>query len=308
MVILVAALCLRASGARACTSAAPCIDAEPLWHSPSAGAFVLISDPTSPDLGQLGASATLGFRLKPAVLVAPSPNAEGREINLISHATDLSLAARLGIGRGMEITLALPAGLYQRGAGIKGVTHQSASAIPAQSLHDPRVGFGFAAINGRSGGIKLRLELKLPLGDEQALMGEAGPVLSPTYLIHLRNGPWSFGGEAGARLRSPSNFFGRRVGTQVVSSLGVGYSLERPRLAFTLEGYVVRSLAAPENAPDVPGEWLASARFAPQALQRLSLGLAGGTSIPLPLGADSAGVGAPLLRVLAFARWTPAAD
>jgi hypothetical protein len=306
--MLVAALCLRANGARACTTVAPCIDAEPLWHSPSAGAFVLISDPGSPGLGKLAGSATLGFRLKPAVLVAPSPNASGREINLISHTTDLSLASRLGIGRGMEVTLALPAGLYQRGAGIKGVTHQSAPGIPAQSLHDPRVGFGFAALTGPGGGIKLRLELKLPLGDEQALMGEAGPVLSPTYLMQWRTRHWSFGGEAGVRLRRPTNFFGRRVGTQVAASLGVGYSLEHPRLAFTLEGYALSSLAAQKGAPDVPSEWLASARFTPSGIPRMSLGLAGGTSIPMPFASASSGVGAPLLRVLAFARWAPGDD
>jgi hypothetical protein len=307
--MLVTVLCLRAHTAGACTDAAPCVDAEPLWHSPSAGAFVLVSDPTSPRRGQLGGSATLGFRLKPAVLIAPAPNAAGREINLISHATDLSLGARLGIGRGMEVTLALPAGLYQRGAGIKGVTHQSAPEIPAQSLHDPRLGFGFAASNGRRGGIKLRLELKLPFGDEEALMGEPGPVLSPTYLMHWRSGSWSFGGEAGVRLRNPSNFFGRRIGTQMGGSLGGGYSFARPRLTFTLEGYALGSLASQENAPDVACEWLASTHFAPRAISGLSLGLAVGTNIPLPLGSEaSAGLGAPLVRVLAFTRWAPATD
>jgi hypothetical protein len=231
---------------------------------------------------------------------------EGREVTLISHATDLSLGARLGIGNGMEVTLALPAGLYQRGAGIKGVTHQSAPAIPAQSLHDPRLGFAFASVERAHGGLKLKLELKLPLGDAQTLVGETGPVLGTTVAALWRPGRFFFGSELGARLRSPSDFFGRRIGTQLVSALGAGYALPRPRLAFTLESYLAESLVARPGAADRVAEWLASARFTPQATPQLAVGLAGGTG--LSLSEDGSGVGTPVMRVLAFARWTPAAD
>lgn len=266
---------------------------------------MLVSDTTTPGLGQIGASATLGFRLKPVVLVVPAPNAKGREINLISHATDLSLGARLGIGRGMEVTLVLPAGLYQRGAGIKGVTHQSASAIPAQSLHDPRAGFGFGLFNRRGVGLKLRLELKLPLGDRRALMGETGPVLGSTIVPFFRFGGLFLGGELGVRLRNPTDFFGRRVGTQLVDVIGIGYALRRPQLAFTLETYLLEGLT--ERDDDSPREWLASIRFTPQSQPRLTLGVAGGTGIPQrdDDGQYRSGIGTPIMRLLAFARWTP---
>lgn len=263
---------------------------------------MLVSDTSVPRPGAFAGSALLGFRLKPVVLIAPAPSAAGREINLISHATDLSLGARLGIGEGMEVTLALPAGLYQRGAGIKGVTHQSAPAISTQSLHDPRVGFAVAAIDRPQAGLKLRLELKLPFGDSETLAGEAGPALGSTLAAAWRPGRFFFGAELGARLRSPTDFFGRRIGTQLVSAIAAGYALPRPRLAFTLEGYLAESLASREGAPDRVAEWLASTRFTPRALPRLSVGLSGGTG--LSLSDNGSGVGTPDLRLLAFARWS----
>lgn len=306
--MLVTVLCLRARTAGACTDAAPCVDAEPLWHSPSAGAFVLVSDPTSPRWGQLGASATLGFRLKPAVLIAPAPNAAGREINLISHATDLSLGARLGIGRGMEVTLALPAGLYQRGAGIKGVTHQSAPESPPQTLHDPRIGFGFELLRSRSTGLgaKLRYELKLPLGDEMALSGEQSLVSSPALIGYGRVGRLFAGLELAARLRPAVSFFGSRIGSQALLAVGVGYELPNPQLAMTLEAYALPSLIGGGSTRHLPAEWHMTARYTPARAGRFSFGFGAGTALPSSHDARAyTSLGAPLFRAVAFARFAP---
>ncbi len=297
------------SAAADCDGGTPCVDAEPLWLTPSARHFTFISDTSAPGFGQLGGAATIGFRYEPVVLEAPAPNAEGREINLIRHTTDLTAGLRVGIGSRMELTLALPAGLYQRGAGIKGVTHQSAPPISEQSLHDPRVGFGYALPFCPFGiTSKLRLDLKLPLGDQAALMGEQSFVMSPTVAIWTRHRRWFSGAELGARLRRPSEFFGRRVGTQGLAVVGLGYELPRPQLAFMLEVYALDSFAArTADEHDVAAEWLASARFRPKSMPRLALGLAGGTNIPARNSADEwrVGVGAPLFRALVFARWLP---
>jgi hypothetical protein len=206
----------------------------------------------------------------------------------------------------------LPAGLYQRGAGIKSVTHQSAPPISEQSLHDPRLGFGYAVPFCPAGiTSKLRLELKLPLGDQEALMGERSFVMSPTLAVWTRHRGWFVGGELGARLRRPSEFFGRRVGTQAVASGGLGYELPRPLLSFMVELYVARSLAAhTASEDDAASEWLASAHFRPKSWQQLALGVAGGMGIPTPSreGDWRAGVGAPLFRSMVFARWLPEAN
>jgi hypothetical protein len=310
---VLAAVALWSGGASAdCEGGAPCVDAEPLWLTPSARHFTLVSDTTTPAFGKLGGAATIGFRYKPVVLDAPAPNAAGREINLIRHTTDLTAGLRVGIGSRMELTLALPAGLYQRGAGIKGVTHQSAPPISEQSLHDPRLGFGYA-LPYRPAGIssKLRLELKLPLGDEDALMGDQSFVVSPTLPLSYRFlKRWFFGGEIGARMRRPVDFFGRRVGTQLFASLGVGYELPRPQLSFAAEVYSLRTLVAPVERQDVAAEWQASVNYSHTPRGALSVGLSGGTGIPA-LRSDGewqSGIGTPLFRALVFARWVPASD
>lgn len=281
-----------------------------MWLSASSRYFSFIPDTRAPALGGLGGALNLGFRFEPVVLEAKAPNAEGREINLIRHTTDVTAGLRVGVGNRMELTLALPAGLYQRGAGIKGVTHQSSPPISEQSLHDPRVGFGYALPLQLFNSItyKLQLELKLPIGDESALMGERSFVTSPTLVVSARRGGFFSGGMLGFRLRRPSDFFGRRIGTQGLVALGLGYELAKPQLAFGLEAYVLPSLepsSAPRNEMDVAAEWLASVRFTPRRVQVLSFGLSSGTGIPMPHGDSGwqSGVGVPLLRVLALARW-----
>lgn len=309
--IVAGALCLT-NGAAACPEGAePCADAEPMWLTPSAGDFALVSDPGALDAGELGATATFAFRLRPAVLTVPAPSAAGRDVNLIRHATDVSLGGRLGIGRRMEISLALPAGLYQRGAGIKGVTHQSAPPIPRQSLHDPRVGFGYAFdSSSRRWQAKLRLELKLPLGSAAALSGEDSFVTSPSLALLGRAGGFVAAAELGARLRRPTDFFGSRIGTQALLAAAAGYELPSPKLALSLEGYALPSLIRAGRTSYAPAEWLASLRYTPGALPRLSFGVGGGGALPLSSsdGASFAGFGTPALRVLTFVRLAPAAS
>jgi hypothetical protein len=308
--LTILASALTATGlARADCDAAPCIDAEPMWLTPAARSFGFISDTAAAPLGTVGGALTFGLRWRPAVVWVPSPNQDGREVNALRHATDATLGLRAGIGRRMELTLVVPAGLYQRGAGIKGVTHQSAPAIAEQSLHDPRIGFGFALpVAARAISAKLRLELKLPLGNVDALAGESGPVASPSLALAAQRGGWFAGLELGARLRQPTELFGTRVGSQALVAVGAGYELSKPRLSFAAEAYALPSLVRASTSSYVPAEWLASARFAPQAAPPLSFGLGGGTG--LPFSSDSAGsffgFGVPLFRALAFVRWTPA--
>jgi len=229
-------LATRSAHAACDTPSGPCAGAEPLWITPAGQRFVMLSDAAATPELRLAASASFGFRWRPAVLNVPGPSSQGRDVNLIAHATDVSLGFRFGIGRRMELTLVLPAGLYQRGAGIKGVTYQSAPPIAAQSLHDPRLGFGHVLptllpwLSSR-----LRFELELPLGSEAALTGEHSFVSSPSLALVARTGGLFAGAELGARLRQASDFYGSRVGSQALVALGIGYELARPRLALTVE-------------------------------------------------------------------------
>lgn len=296
-----------ARGAEAdCGPPAGCVDAEPLWLSPSAGPFATISEPKTAGRGQLAAAATLGFRYRPAVLNVPAPNREGRDVNVLRHGTDLSLAARLGVGNRLELTLLLPAGLYQRGAGIKGVTEQSAPPIPVASLHDPRVGFAFGLAQRDAFGAKLRFEAKLPLGSRESSGGENSVVASPSLALSARGRGFFAGAELGVRLRRPAELFGTRVGSQGSLAAGIGYELVRPRVAFSVEAYALPSLVDAGERRYLPAEWLGSLSWAPRS-HPFWFALRGGSALPVSGtgGGSSVAFGVPAFRALVFASFEP---
>jgi hypothetical protein len=296
--------------AHATCSQAPCVDAEPMWLPPASTRFTLVSDATAAPARKLAAGAVFGFRLHPAVLSVPAPNQEGRDVNLLRYAVDASFGLRWGLGEGLELTVVAPAGLYQRGSGIKGITSQRAPALPAQSLHDPRLGFGYALATGsRYISAKLRFEAKLPLGNADALAGEASPVASPSFVLQSTVGHWAAGLELGARLRRPVDFYGARVGSQGLLAVGITYELTRPRLSFALEDYILPSLVARGSFRYLPAETLLTTRLAPASWQGLSFGLAGGTGYGFsstPSGESALALGVPTFRVLGFVRYAPA--
>jgi hypothetical protein len=308
--IVVSALLASRGASAACTQVAPCVDAEPLWLTPAARRFAFVSDPGPAPFASLSGSASIGFRWQPALVTVPAPSREGREVNVLRHATDATLGLRAGTGRGLELTLVLPAGLYQRGAGIKGVTHQSAPAIAQQSLRDPRIGFGFALPTlARRLASKLRFELKLPLGNSDALAGEAGPVATPSLALSARTHGFVAGAELGARLRRPALLYGSRIGSQALLALGLGYELNGPPLSFAVEAYALPSLIRPSTTRYLPAEWLASVSLRPWP--RWAFGLAGGSGLALSSNAGSSafGFGVPAFRGLLFARFaTPGVD
>jgi hypothetical protein len=299
-----------------------------MWLSASAGRLLLTSDTSAAPAGKLGVGLTLLHRVHPAVLTVPSPNQYGRDVNVLKHASDVTLGGRLGIGNRLELTLLLPAGLYQRGAGIKGVTDQSAPGIAQTTVHDPRVGFGYSFVPpSRAIGAKLRFEAKLPLGNREALSGEPSVVASPSVALSASRGGFFAGAERdgslaadphseergrtpqpraqlGARLRRPTSLFGVRVGSQASISLGAGYELAGPRLALAGELYLLPSLIDSGAARYLPSEWLVSVRWAPRRLAPISLGLGGGGGLPLSgeAGGSSLAFGVPSFRGLVFVR------
>jgi hypothetical protein len=245
------------------------------------------------------------------VLTVPAPSQFGRDVNVLRYANDAALGGRLGIGNRLELTLLLNAGLYQRGAGIKGVTDQSASGVTPTTRHDPRLGFGYA-LGSRTPrlGAKLRFEAKLPLGDAEALSGEPSFVASPSLALSSELGGFFAGAELGARLRRPTSVFGVRVGSQASIAIGAGYGLRRARIALAAELYVLPSLIDSGRARYLPSEWLTTLSWAPRSLQRFSFGLGGGGGLPLSsdLGGASLAFGVPSFRGLAFVRVAPAAE
>jgi hypothetical protein len=303
-------LAARSAFAECGTRASPCVDAEPFWHSPAALRLTAVSDTGTLAAGKLALGTSLTYRLRPAVLNVPAPNQDGRDVNLIKDALSWSMTARVGVGNRLELT-ALAAGLSQRGAGIKGVTSQSAPAIDSPSFQDPRIGFGYALNTPTPRlGAKLRFEAKLPLGNAEAFAGERSFVASPSIAVSTKLGGLFGGVELGARLRRPSDLFGLRVGSQALLAAGGGYELARLRLSLSLELYLLPSLIDTGRYRYLPAEWLLTTRFAPRWLGNFSLGLGGGGGLPLSSGVGGAllGFGQPSFRALSFLRLTPSAD
>jgi hypothetical protein len=285
----------------------PCVEAEPFWQSPAALRLNAVSDTGALAAGKLALGTSFTYRLRPAVLNVPAPNHNGRDVNLIKDALSFSLAARVGVGNRLELT-ALAAGLSQRGAGIKGVTSQSAPAIDSPTLQDPRVGFGYSLTTPTPRfGLKIRFETKLPLGNAEAFAGERSFVASPSIALSSKLGNLFGGVELGARLRRPSELFGLRVGSQALLAAGGGYELPRPGLSLALELYVLPSLIDSGSYRYWPAEWLLSTRFAPRLFGNVSVGLGGGGGLPVGSGAGAArlGFGLPSFRGLLFLRLSP---
>lgn len=287
--------------------ASPCVDAEPFWQSPAAVRLTTVSDTGALTAGELALGTSFTYRLRPAVLNVPAPNQDGRDVNLIKDAFSWSLSARLGVGNRLELT-ALAAGLSQRGAGIKGITSQSAPAIDSPALQDPRIGFGYSLSPPTPRfGVKVRFEAKLPLGNEEAFAGERSFVASPSIAVSTKQGGLFGGVELGARLRRPSDLFGLRVGSQALLAAGGGYELARSRLSFALELYLLPSLIDSGSYRYLPAEWLLTTRYAPRLFGNFSLGLGGGGGLPLSSGVGDAllGFGLPSFRGLFYVRLAP---
>lgn len=302
-----AALITLASRSAAATECRPrsglssCIDADELWFRAGPSRFFGI-----PSATRLGASRqSFGFGLsylsRPVVLHASSPDPEGRDIFVVNDALNATWLFAYGVTERLELDVALPFTLHQSGAGVEGVTSQSAPPLARTAVRDPRVGAGFSvfhrAFSARaSADAKLLFDLSLPLGDSGSFAGRSSFVESPALVAELRAGRFSAAGELGLRLRPARPIAGQRIGSELVSALGVEVDILPQRwLSVGVEGWLFPSLLSQDrrlrngtlvqDATLVSGEWLASVRSSP--LPELALQLGGGTGIPLSSDRES---------------------
>lgn len=298
-------------------SVSPCFDADALWLPAGRAMFVGFGSPRAHEAGQLSLVLGASVMRRSVTLTAPSPHPEGREVDVVGTTSTLTLGGRVGLGRGLDAGLVVPFVPYQDGTGAEGVTAQRSDGLARPALRDPRLGVG-ATLLGRDANapfaLGTKLELALPLGNASALAGAAGPTLAPSLGAEFVTGRVTFGAELGARLRQAVQFADVNAGSQAHFTAGTAVTLLRnPTLAAGLEASLSprltsRSPAAANGALDLPAEWIAHLRFAPD--EAWTFHLAGGSGLPLsqsptPNGPTESAlaVTAPSFRLVAAARY-----
>lgn len=295
-----------------------CLDASSLWLPAGRPRFMAIAPGALTPERTVAFGAAFGYASRPIVLVAASPDPEGREIRVIDHRVDAALLWAYSPHERLELTLVTPMVLHQTGAGAEGVTSQNGPPIAPVAAGDPRVGAAYAlAVPDRARAasglaVKAKAELALPLGDEQAFAGEDSFVFAPGLAASVEHGIFFAGAELGARLRKTVHIATASLGTQLVSALGAGVDiLPEERLSFGAEAWLMPTLVDQERARAeallAPAEWLVSFRSAPLSDRAFLLQLGGGTGIPV--SSDEAehhlGVTTPRFRVTAAIRYAP---
>jgi hypothetical protein len=285
-------------------------------------------------LAMPGQSWALGLDLSelhhPVVLHAPSPDPKGRDVDVVGDAFDGAIAVAGSPVPHLELGAALPLALYRSGNGLSGVTSQTGPDLPKAAIRDVRLGAGYdlfrSTLRDRRTSFSgiVRLDLSLPTGDASAFAGERSLMGEPAVGVEMRTGLVFAAVEERVRLRQPVTFGGQQLGTQWISSIGVGLHAIAPELlAVAVEAYVApyldqRTYVLPDGTRVEPGavmpaEWMLSART---HLSAFRLGLGFGTGIPLssdkrvaPSGTSSsesyAAVTSPSFRFAFTFRYAP---
>jgi hypothetical protein len=277
------------------TRQSTCFDADALFIPAAPSHFAGVSPSAAPAAGTLAVGANATFLSRPVVLTTRSPDPSGREVPVVSTAIGVAVAAAYVPVARLELSLVVSFAAHRSGTGLSGVTSQSGPGLGA-AFRDVRVGAGYGIVDTRVGdaGVRLtvmpRLDVMLPTGDESTFAGERQVLLAPRLSAGLAHGRFFTESEIGARLREPVEFGGARLGTEIVTALGVGVStLDRGLLDVGLEAWLRftpisqerRGMASALGVVDgtlAPSEWLLSLRT---QLETVSLRLGAGTAIPL---------------------------
>lgn len=286
---LIASLAPASAVARCDSNAAlhACIDADTLWLPTRAGRLLSLGDTEALVPGSLALGWTTTVLSKPIVLRVPSPGGPV-EVAAVDMAVNGSLAASFALAKRWDVGVTLPMTLHQTGAGVAPYQSSNAERLAPFALRDPRIGASYAILPRDAHpatadfGLMVRLEVGLPLGNENAFASEPGPVFAPTLTADVRSGVLHVGAEVGARLRETTRFASARFGSQAVAALAVGVDVLREVLSFGVEARAMPVLLSqPSGDGLVPAEWMAFARMAPFADADWAFALGGGSALPL---------------------------
>jgi outer membrane protein OmpA-like peptidoglycan-associated protein len=319
-------LLLSARGARGedCSPAnrvSTCVDADNLWHRPGAAQFTSVAGTSVAPAGQISFGFLAAYQRRPVVLRLPSAEPGGSDAYAIDDQINGNLLWSLGLGRGLELTLATPITLYQSGVGVSPLVSQKSTEVVRSVIRDARVGVHGALVR-REGGyltpgpaLSLRGEVIVPTGDGKVFAGGKGVGFAPSLVFDYRVGPVVVALEAGARVRSQVDLAGTSIGTQLYEALGVSVDVLGERLAVTGEVFSLQGFGAQkaltrdatgirelgDRPAHMPTGWLLGLRSAPALAGDLTMHLGGGGSLPV----TDNDVTAPAFRLLGGVRYAP---
>ena len=309
--------------------ASTCLDDDTLWPHAGAARFVAVGSTETVAAGQLGFGLVASYLSKPIRLIQKSPGGSGAEEDVIGDQGNGTFLWSYGVTSRLELDVALPITFGEGGAGIAPIT--GGLGLKDTAVRDMRFGFAYALVptarampdapaSARTPfGLLARFEVSAPTGDSSQFAGEGVAVFVPSLAASYQVGRWFAGAELGARIRPETELLGARVGTQLVTSLGVGYDiLPRELLTATLEAWALPTFAeqhtvslvdgalvsTPNGDHIVPSEWQLAVRTAPLKGGDLAVQFGGGGPIPLT-GEDT--VPRPQVRLTLGIRWAPLA-
>jgi hypothetical protein len=307
--------------------ASTCVDDDVLWPHAGPARFVFVGSTETVAAGQLGFGLVATYLSRPIRLQEKSPGGAGTELDVIGDQGNGTFLFSYGMTSRLELDLALPITFGQGGTGLAPITGGYGPKDTA--VRDMRFGLAYALLphtraepDARASknpvGLLARFEVSAPTGDSSQFAGQGTAAFIPSVAADWQAGRWFAGAEVGARIRPEVELLGARIGSQLVTSLGVGFGiLPHELLTATLEAWALPTFAeqhtvtlvngaltsTPNGQHIAPAEWQLAVRTAPLRGGDLAIQLGGGG--PIPLTADD--VPRPQVRITLGVRWEPMA-
>ncbi|HKO46395.1 MAG TPA: hypothetical protein VJV79_01645 [Polyangiaceae bacterium] len=307
----------------------PCFDANTLWLPAGRSSFFSISNTHTTEPGQLGAGVATELLHRPISLQVASPDRDGRDVHALAYALDVSYFVSIGLVRNLEASVLASMRAFQAGAGTSGITSQSAPPLAHNAVRDPRLGLAYSfdeALAVRGFGLRLGVDVTLPLGDRADFANERSFVVMPKATFGFRYRALQLSAELGARLRQAVDFAGVRLGNQGFVAFGAALEL-LPANWLTVSAELFglppltdnRGAAASPWVSETrlfPAEWLAGVHSSFGSHGLCTVSLAAGSGLPLssetrnssagPHTSYFMGMTTPDFRSLLVVRLTPA--
>jgi hypothetical protein len=283
-----------ASDCKAPSGLSACIDGDDLWPHTGGGSFFSIGTTSTTPAGLVSVGLVGSFFKHSIGVRVSSADPGGSTVYLVDDTLDATLLLALGVTRRLEITAAAPATVYQDGAGIAAIVG-SAPPAPHSAVRDVRFGLALVILERAEGAggpaLAGRLEFAAPTATADAFAGNATAVLWPSLALSWRLGRVDLAAELGARVRGAATLANAVVGSEIQAAIGANVDILRERwLAAGVEAFALATtttqLSDPRDPsagtpPLIPAEWIAHVSTRHFAAGALTLGLGGGTTLPV---------------------------